>query len=369
MPGIAAKNLNAALFKAKNIGLVEESFILQDCELTLRNLRPDEYLAVLQACQGLDSEAYLNAYQLEHISRSIVVINGADLHDVKYVEEEEPDPKNPEKLRTIKLELHAYLNKHVVSTWSKEAIYTAYRKFTDVIEKAERKAKEGITFLLPEETNEEKYRRLLLEAKECEGDLPDSLIDHVLDELGFMRKTTAEEIKAAMERTDQLARAEEASKGAPETPVSEPFQEVSSATEPVVPNPQVISSGMLRQPLNQPVGRIPVDPHQSLQQAIEARRAPVNVSVAQPTQEESSSNVPLNRAAKIAALEVDAGMADIVMPGKDGDIPIYQQLGNEPIEVVEVRKQAPVDPNAVGAILDQPPRSGINPRFRSPAKL
>jgi hypothetical protein len=362
MSTITAKKLNEALAKAKNVGLVEETFILDDCEVTLRNLRPEEYVAVLQACQGLDDVAYLHAYQAEHIARSIVAINGMDLHDTKYVMDEEPDPKEIEKLRPIKLELHTYLLKNVVSTWSKEAVYTAYRKFTDVVEKAERKAKEGVTFLLPEETDEERYRRLLLEAKGCEENLPSSLVDHILDDLGYMRKSTAEEIKAAMEKTDQLAREEEAKEAS--EPIIEASVEAPVVTSPVAPEP-------VRQPLNQSPEKSPVDPHTTLRKAIEARqKAFMPVPTAQPVAQEANSKTP-DRAAKIAALEADAGMAGVglSLPQKEGElIPVYQAPGTEK-EVVELRKQEPIDPKQVGALIDQPPKSGINPRFRPPAKI
>lgn len=360
MSTITAKKLNEALAKAKNVGLVEETFILDDCEVTLRNLRPEEYVAVLQACQGLDDVAYLHAYQAEHIARSIVVINGTDLHDTKYVMDEESDPKELEKLRTVKLELHTYLLKNIVSTWSKEAVYTAYRKFTDVVEKAERKAKEGVTFLLPEETDEEKYRRLLLEAKGCEENLPSSLVDHILDDLGYMRKSTAEEIKAAMEKTDQLAREEE-SKKVPEPTIEVPV-EASNIVSTVALEP-------VRQPLNQSPGKPPIDPHATLQQAIEARqRASMPVQTAQPVTQENSSKTP-NRAAKIAALEADAGMAGIglSLPQKEGEpIPVYQAPDTEK-EIVELRKQEPIDPKQV--VIDQLPKSGINPRFKPIQKV
>ena len=354
MNTIAAKKLNEALAKAKNVGLVEEPFTIEDCEITLRNLRPDEYSAILQACQGLDNVAYLHAYQAEHIARSIVVINGVDLHDTKYVMDEESDPKEIEKLRPIKLELHTYLLKNVVSTWSKEVVYTAYRKFLDVVSKAERKAKEGVTFLLPEETDEERYRRLLLEAKECEENIPSTLVDHILDELGLMRKSTAEEIKAAMVKTDQLAKEDE-----------EKAVETSVITASIANEPVKQAQKDDRQPLNQPSEKLPTDPHATLQKAIESRqRASMPV---QSVPQESNAKIP-SRADKIAALEADAGTAGIDLPltRKDGDpIPVYQ---NQEKEIMEIRKQAPIDPKQVAALIDQPPKSGINPRYKAPVK-
>jgi hypothetical protein len=355
MSTIDSKRLRDALAKAKNIGLVEETFTLGDCELVLRSLRPDEYTAVLQECQGLNDMEYLHAYQLGHIARAIVGINGLDFHDVQFVEEEEPDPKRPDKMRTVKLELHSYLTKNVLATWSKEAIYTAYRKFGDVVEQAERKAKEGVTFLLPEETEEERYRRLLLEAKELEDSIPSAMVDRVLEEMGLMRKTTADEIKANMEKLDQLARDKEAA----EAPAQAP--------EPV-PSPAVVAAASEVEASPEPPKR-PVDPHQTLQRAIEARKAtPVVVQAAQ-------GDVPsVKRAAAIAALETNVGgvvhedtLPPSTLPSSHGPIEVYRP--DQPQAPVEVKKQEQFDPTAAAAILEQPPAAGINPRFRPPQRV
>jgi hypothetical protein len=289
-----------------------------------------------------------------------------DLRKTKYVEEEEPDPKDPIKLRKVKTELHAYLLKKVISTWGKEVQYTAYRKFSDVLELAERKAKEGVEFLLEDESDEERYRRLLLEAKECESDLPDSLMDHILEEHGLMRKTTAEEVKAAMERTDKMAREDaetdpEAKKAeeVEEAPKEPEVKATASETPEATPEPKEV----VRQPLNQTPGKQPPkDPHQTLQQVIEARRkAPVQNG----QKEGDSKNV--SRAAEIAALESGAGIGVEGELSSDKEIPVQQEPKPE---VAELRKkQDPVDPKKVATIIDQPPVSGINPRFKPPAKV
>ena len=340
MGTISAKKLNEALSKAKNVGIVEESFTIDGCDLVLRNLRPDEYAAVLQECQGFEDIAYLNAYQKGHIAKAIVVVNGVDLHDTQLVEVEEEDPKHPGQIKNVKLELHAYLLKFVISTWSQEVVRSVYLKFGDVVALAERKAKDGITFIVPEETDEEKYCRLLLEAQSCQDDIPDTLVDKILDDLGLMRKSTAEEVKAAMEAADQLAREqaekEQQIKQSQEQPSPEP-----------IPEPQEV-----RQPLNKAPGTPPVDPHQTLQQVIAARQA----SSQAVHQEAQADAVAASRAAKIAALE--AGVTP------EEAVPVFAQ----PTEPVELKKQAPIDPNEVSKILDRPPAAGINPRFRPPQR-
>lgn len=344
MGTISAKKLNEALAKAKNVGLVEESFTVAGCDLVLRNLLPEEYAAVLQECQGFEDISYLNAYQRGHIARSIVVINGVDLHDTQFVEVEEDDPKRPGQIKTVKLELPAFLMKSVISTWGQEVVRTVYAKFGDVVALAERKAKDGITFIVPEETDEEKYRRLLLEAQSCQDDLPDTLIDKILDDLGLMRKSTAEEVKAAMEAADQLAREQ-----------AEKEQQIEQSQEQPSPEP-IPEPQEVRQPLNRAPGTLPVDPHQTLQQVIAARQAspqPVTQAVHQEAQPDAAA---ASRAAKIAALETGVS-SEIVGP-------VFAQS----TEPVELKKQAPIDPNEVSKILDRPPAAGINPRYRPPQR-
>lgn len=364
MSVIGSKKLSAALAKAKNVGLVEETFVVDGTEITLRNLRPDEYHAVLLACQELDQIAYLRTYQVEQIARSIVGINGVDLHDVDFVEEEAPDPKDPTKTRLLKVELSAYLVKNVINSWPKEAVHTVYLKFVDVVKLAEKKAKEGVTFLTPDETEEEKYRRLLLEAKEIEEDLPGTLVDHILGEMGMMKKSTAEELKAAMALTDQLAREREAPTDP--APAPEPtLQETPVSCSVVVPEE--------KQAIERPTVARPADPHQTLQQAIAARKqnqpAPPQV-VPQAQVDPEEAQAAKARADKIAALEADAGVLGVnslvsSIAGPNGEpIPVFRI--NE--EATELRQQqGKVD--AAKLSIDTPPTSGINPRFRPPPKL
>ena len=367
MDTIGASRLSKSLDKAKNIGAVEESFTINGCDITLENLSPDDYAAVFHECQGLEDIDYLHTYQKQHLARSIVEINGVDLRGVRYVEDEGPDPKNPEQTRIFKVEKYAYLLNHVLSTWKKEAVFTAYRKFTDVVEKAERQAKDGVTFLTPDETPEEKYRRLLLEAKECEEDMPSSLIAHVLDDMGFMQKSSADELKAAMEKTDRMAR--EAEEQEPEEeeyeePVPEPVQrtvEVQTVQAPEEPpsEPQAAPERPVAPTPKRPV----TDPHKTLQDAIAARKReiPTPVQEEEPTTEKKAS-----RAEKIAALEADAATSGLALEvtGSQGEkITAYRLPGQEP---VEVRKQDQVNPTKVA--IDKPPVAGINPRFNPPKR-
>ena len=131
MGTIPVKTLKDALAKVRNVGLVEEAFSLEGCDFVLRNLRPAEYAAVIQDCADLEDVAYLNRYQMAHLCRSIVEIDGVDLRDVTLVQVDEK----------TKLELHQYLMDHVIATWSKEVLYVAFRKFGDVVETPPEKPK------------------------------------------------------------------------------------------------------------------------------------------------------------------------------------------------------------------------------------
>ena len=66
MGTVSAKQLNTAMAKAKAVGMVEEGFTIGDCEVVLRNLRPDEYEAVVAETSELEDLTYLNAYQSAH---------------------------------------------------------------------------------------------------------------------------------------------------------------------------------------------------------------------------------------------------------------------------------------------------------------
>lgn len=320
MATIQDKKLTAALKKAENVGLVEEAFAIEGCQLVLRNLRPEEYTAALRECEGLDAAEYLVQFQKAHISRAIVEVNGADLRDVKFVETEEEDAKTGQA-KKVKRELHQYLQEHLLASWGREAIYATMRKFYDAVEAAERRAKEGITFLIPDETAEEKYRRLLGEAQAVEKDVPPGMLEQILDELGLMRKSTQEEIQRAIDKVDKIE--------VPPQPEPDP-------AEPEPAAPAAKANGTAKSETKV------VDPHVTLQHAIAARQ------VAGPEKRDT-------RSAQIEALE---GFG----PSDTPDLPAF---GTQ--DPVEIRKQPAIDLKA--AVIDQPPMSGINPRFRYPSKL
>jgi len=370
---VSGKQLSEALQQAKAVGLVEERFKVLDCEVVVRNLRPDEYEAVVQECKDLDDLAYLNKWQEGHVCRSIVEINGYDLRDTQFVEVEEPDAKNPQQTRTKKRELHDWLRRNVLSTWSKEAIFTAYRKFTDAVQQAENKAKAGVVFLVAEESSEEKFRRLLGELKELEDEVPPPILQNVLQEHGYTFYTAPQDVEALREFDRKVTN----------TPVENP-----EPANQVVTPPAPVQSPPLARPPVLPTEK--VDPIQQVA-AIMRQRVPMNqqpvdvpempkapVVIQEPVTPVSypstaSAPVPLGKipvgSAQIDEVLRSAPPQAVLPPGMvpPPDVPagIYtspETRGPAPILAQNGRTQ--VDPTALASIVEKGPSSGINPKWR-----
>jgi hypothetical protein len=387
MGTLSARNLRESLQKARNIGIVEERFpLFEDCELVVRNLRPDEYESITSDTKELEGIDYLYAFQYAHVNRAIVEINGQDLRDVQFVDDEEEDPKHPGTMKPVKLELRHWLFKNVVSTWSKEALYVVYRKVEDAVEQAEKRARDGITFITPDETDEDRFRRIVGEMKDLEDNLPSKLVEHILDQSGYMRKSTAEETKRAMERVDQLAREEEAKKKAgtppqtppaaaspPLTPQAPPAPPAPIAAAPIVtpppagPSPQELMAA--RQPMNfaavdapQPVIVSPTPRQNTVPGGRPPPGAPPSEHVHPPLQGAILGPQPHGSAAvrglRHAALESEADQAGAIssagptMPVKPTNVPVLE------------RKQAPIDPRGAMSVIDAKPKGGLNPHYR-----
>jgi hypothetical protein len=416
MGTISSKALREALTRAKSIGLVEERFQIGDCDIVLRNLRPDEYEAVLNELRELENLEYLNAFQKAHIARSIVELNGCDLRDTQYVEDEQPDPKNQGSMRKVKLELHAFLRKNVLDSWSKEAIFVAYRKFGDVVSAAEKQAKDKVTFTTAEEAPADKLRRLLGEIRELEDEIPPALVETTLAEFGYNHK-----LSVTLDRRD-------APEGAP--PEGAPPQGTQSQSMPseaaVQPNQGYDLARMMRErvPMNQtaaatapvpqpvehpqavyhaPPPAPPTPPQYAQPQPVPVPLPAPVVYTPQPVQQVTpvypiaSPNMPpgvpvhvmpgqvmpgtpvpppptgygpvpqTGRGAVYAAMEmgVDPSLTAALLEGSTqaarpapAEVPVISGSGAERVNVDEVRK-----------IIDQPPKVGMNPYYRPPTRL
>ena len=350
MRGVAAKNLLDALKQARGVGLVEESFVLkggtpeEDCSLVVRNLTPDEYESVMAECQGHEEMAYLNAFQRGHVSRAIVEVNGFDLRDVGFIEDEVEDPKRQGVMKKVRVERHKWLDENIIRTWSKESLFTAYRKVGDVVAKAESLAKEGVSFLVSDETPHDHLRRLLLEAKELESDISPEMLANIFNDFDLIRKEAPQHYQAAAEKLEGVAppvEAQEASQSPLEAPQSVP--EVPPAPVPP-PSPK---------------------PVQEAPEAILRRRVPLNqgpVEIPVPVAPDEAPPAPIRRDDYAATRESQASLG--LDMGNVPAIPVPPTKG----EVAEIGPRAKFDPGAALQLIDQPPPAGINARFRPPGR-
>jgi len=397
MATLSAKKIKDALKKAQNVGQVEESITIDGCEIVLQSLTPDGYAAVSTDIDEIpEGIGYLNAFKREHLARSLVEVNGVSLRgvDLVEVEVEEFDPKTQQPvLKLVKVERHAFVRDHVINTWAREAIDVAFRKFNEVVGKAEKLASAGVTFSIPDETEAEKYRRLLVEAKEVEGSIPVEVSTRIRGDLGFIVSPQPTEYAAATDRLSKLAEQEggrpeerktvegssDASQGArvtppapsPPPPAPSPPAQVEQEVllvRPAVPipgytppTPEELMAG--RQPLN----RVPV-PVPVPASVATAAAPPPNIQV-KPVL--PASEAALRRAAEIAALEGEVGGDDPSAYSVEGGTWFPgQNPGGGNSQAIELSRQQPkLDPKEAERIIDQPPIAGINPRFRPPPRI
>lgn len=392
MATLQASRILEALQQARRVGRVEEATTIDGCPIVLQNLTPDDYDEINSELEGLEEVEYLHAFQLGHVCRSIVELGDQDLREVDFVEDEVPSGRCllsvsvPKKVaeellkkakeaggeggiipdgetRQVKLERHEWIRTRVLSTWGREALGVAWRKFAEVLALAEDRAKEGVQFRIPDESSEERYRRLLGEMKEVEEDLPRELVKGILDDAGYISKSTTEELEAVETRMRRMAVEDQARSEAPkETPPEQsqgrvrseapketpPKQTTEVASPPPGPDPHELMRR--RQPLNRQAVDPPV-PRQASQPRAAVESAPVPEQLRRAAQ---NNSMTLGRSAQIAALE--------------GEVPSELEPPPAPTRqegVAELSQKAgPVDPKAVAGITDQPPIVGINPRYR-----
>jgi hypothetical protein len=344
MSTISGKQLLGSLNKAKKLGVVELSFDLDGCSVTLRSLRPSEYEAILAECEELEEVAYMNAFQKAHVARSIQQLDDIDFREVDFVEVDEPDPKKPGHTRVVKHELHSWMRKNVVDTWGKEALHSAFRKFAEVVDEAEKKAKKGLTFLTPDETSEEAFRRQVAEMKAIQDEVPPALVLEILHEHGY-DLYTHDENAAALSKLDKVAEdlgehprdMEAADKAREATPEPEPAE---APPQPVTPTP------VRRVPLNQVDVEIPT-PEPA---PIPAPQAPAMSRAQLAMAQEMELNPDFERELQAAK----AAQGDKPIPLPASDIPTLEK--------------AKIDVAAVQESIDRPPTLGFNPKFRKPQR-
>ncbi len=390
---LQVKRVREALKRAQRVGRQEEPITVCGCDLVLRSLSPEEHEGVNDDCRELEGVAYMHAFQLGIISRAVVEIAGVDLKDQDFVEVEVPTgnyivsttarsveaaekavqalseiglrahmaPPDGDEVRTIKMERHEWLRNEILKDWGREALIVVWRKVTELAALAEQKAKEGVVFLIPEETKEDKYRRILGELREIEEDLPSELAQRILEESGYLKGSTAEEKEAVRLRAQEFA-LEQAAKeqqeaqeeGSEVLDAQAPLQEEPVPEPPPEPttSPKDLTAVLQhRRPLNRD-NRIPVLSNEVA--PVRSEKRPVSPEI----RESAVSLAESNRSTQIAQLE---GQLD---PDLGREVQEFQNSsGPRAKEVIEVSGTA-VDAKALRQIIDTPPKAGINPRFR-----
>jgi len=387
MATLSAKKITEALKKAQNVGRSEEPLTISGCSIVLQSLRPDEYETIHAEIDEVpEGVGYLNAFKREHLCRAVCEFNEVDLRQVDFVEVDVEDVDEKTKklvVKTVKVERHAFVRDYVLGSWGREAIDVAFRKFNDVIAKAEKEAGEGVKFTVPDETPEEKYRRLLSEAKELEGHVPVEISVKIREDLGYITQTSKVELEAANEKLSKIAEPEPPAgtavpEAAPEptsdaaatapTPRARPAQRPVEAAPRVAkplpqedqPTPDEIMQA--RQPLNQRQVEVPVPTPSPAMQANPV--LPANQAV-------------LKKSAQIAAMEGESFEPTSPIQGGT-QLPPAVQGGTQIVAATPGMERTPmelsrpierVNPTEAERIFEQPPVAGINARFRRPQQF
>lgn len=250
-----------------------------------------------------------------------------------------------------------------MASWSQEAINSAFRKFGDVIEKAEHKAVEGVEFRIPDETPEDKFKRLLMEAKELEGQIPFELVGRILNEIGYMSKSSREELETVDKRLARMA--SEINSGGP----VEGLQEGSSQDTTSTPSQPQAAPRAVRVPLNQIPVSVPVPTAQT-------------TSRAEPPEDRPRPQIQLSPEVLRRSREAEALDGGLGATSYQSEVERLNNITSTPAiqsstrvaesvpsgSVVAASTATRADPSSIGSILDRPPTAGVNPRYRPPPR-
>lgn len=367
MSVLSAQKIMDSLARARAIGQVEETVTIAGCSITLQSLRPEDYEVIHADSAEKEDIAYLNAYRVEHLCRSIIALNDLDFHDVTGVEieVEEPDDRGVVTKKNVVIEKNEFVRDHILSTWSREAVGVCFQKFNDVIAKAERTSSEGVTFETADETSEEKYRRLLSEMKDIESSIPAELAARLLDDVGLSKKATTSDMAAAEARLGKLA-AEAAQREADE-PAEAPRRPAYEQPPVQVTTPSIAVPNGLADQIRQKV-QAPTDGSQiraATPDQLAKIRTPLNQGPAQPLMDphQQAAQVPQVARSNQAAPPVYHRSQQIAM--EEGlDMPVSGGT-----EILTLEHQPRLDPKGALSIIDRPPQGGTNPRFRPPPRM
>jgi hypothetical protein len=323
-----ANRLKAVLEKARNAGQVEESVTIAGLDLVLTSLTAQTLATIHDELKDVSESAYAVEYQIEHVCRSIVEVDGTSLRDASFIEVDADEAGGP----PVKVERHQWLRDNLVSTWSYDMVQVAFRKVLDVIASATQLANAGVQFKVEAETDEEKFRRLLGDLKEAGGELPGDMREAILKEEGLLVAASKAELEDLRERAKTWTKPEQVppEPEEPEPPVRAPQQIQEVALQGIASDPAA-----QRVPLNQTPIRDPVPVNLPDQQVVTANRRP---GAPPPDQVHDLSK----RSARFAAIE---------------------SMHDEP---VVMQPDPRVDQDGVRTIVDKPPAAGVNSKYVNP---
>lgn len=328
MNTVKASRLQAVLDKARNAGHVEEAVRIAELNLVFRSLSANDSNAILEELEEVPETSYPICYQIEHVCRSLVQVDETSLRDARFIEVESPGEQ------PVRLERHQWVRDHLVSTWSKEMVAVAFRKVLDAIKGAQDRAFNGVQFRVEEETDEERYRRIIGELKEAGEELPEELREAILKEEGLKNGGGV----TPSEMADLEARSRTWSREEPEAPVA--------AQEEVAAPP-------------------PPEPPRAPQQLVDAQEPP-------------APRVPLNRTAIHAPVPVNASEQGVVMANRRSPAPPQDQVANlsrservaaledDPDLRVVLEREPRVQVDEAKTIIDLPPAVGVNSKYVNP---
>ncbi len=335
---LKVKKIKDALNKALKVGYTEGDMHIGGVRIVLCNLRPDEYVLIHDETKDKEDVEFLNMYREEHLCRSIVQLDDLSFRGVDFFEVEEEAEDGSTSL--VKIERHEYIRDYIVKTWSLEAVNAVFKKFNDLVALSEKTSMEGVTLAVPDETNDEKYRRLLLEIKETEGQIPMDLASRLLAEQGYTKMVTGAELEVA-DRVLTQAKMERDREEAPPAPLPETRPQAAPQ-----PQPQVRRAP---QPPPAPVFK----PEETSRESSFREASPEDLA---------RLRNPLNKQAGVASVE-----------GLTKSQRIAQEEGIDQSEIDALEGSVPVvlptpkpDPSM---LFDAPPTARLNPRFNPPKRL
>lgn len=196
---LQARAIEKTMAKAFNLGIAEDTFEILGVQITIQTLSEPQWMEVIERSRKRDEEEdlypdlALKATQIDFLARSVVEIDGVSFRGVSSVELDADD----ESGKPVVIEKEEYLIHHVFNTWLSEVLDAVNVKFFDLIRTVETRAKSGLVFHTPQDTPEEKFRELLLEAKDLRGQIPFDLSEKILADTGFkeikLQKSSFEE--------------------------------------------------------------------------------------------------------------------------------------------------------------------------------